>query len=418
MTGPSGILPPQPWMRDPRTQAVMAALAAGGAPARYVGGCVRDAVAGRPVKDVDIATPLPPDRVLALVETAGLKAVPTGIAHGTVTAVSGGRPYEITTLRRDVDTDGRHATVAFTDDWEADAARRDLTFNALFMDPDGRLYDFFGGLADLEAGRVRFIGDPRQRLCEDVLRLLRFFRFLAWYGKEPPAPDQLAACRDMASALPRLSGERVQAETLRLLEAPDPAAVWRLMQGEGVVGHVLADATDAKRLDRLVRLDHALGLPGDAILRLAALLPRDPDVALAVAARLKLSNAHRDRLVRCAAPPTGVRLEADERDRRRALHHLGSDAYTDLARLAAADETIPPAEAPPANALRAALAAAADWTPMVFPLKGKDALARGVPPGPEVGRLLGIVERWWEERDYRPDRAACLSELERRIAAG
>jgi len=198
-------LAPQPWMTAPETRAVVAALTADGTEVRFVGGCVRDALLGRPVKDVDIATPDRPQRVMELLARAGIRAIPTGIEHGTVTAVVGRTPFEITTLRRDVETYGRRAKVAFTDDWTADAARRDFTINALSCTPDGRLYDPFGGLADLRAGRVRFVGDPEARIREDVLRLLRFFRFYAHYGAAPPDPAALAACRALAPLLPGLA---------------------------------------------------------------------------------------------------------------------------------------------------------------------------------------------------------------------
>jgi poly(A) polymerase len=395
-------------MMDPATLAVLAALTADGTPARFVGGCVRDAVAGLPVKDVDVATPLPPDEVARRIAAAGLRAVPTGIEHGTVTAVSGGRPFEITTLRRDVATDGRRAVVAFTDDWDEDASRRDLTFNALSLEPDGRLHDPFGGLDDLAAGRVRFIGDPRQRIREDVLRLLRFFRFLARYGRQPPADDQLAACRELAPLLPRLSGERVRAELLRLLSAEDPLPAWRPMIAEGILDHVLPEAVDPARLERMAAHDRALGLAPDGLLRLAAAIGGD---GRAAAERLRLSNAERDRLLRALTPPWPVVPDMGERERRRALYRLGADGYRDLAMLAAAGD--PAADG---GVLRDDLAAAAAWDPPAFPLKGSDALERGVPAGPRVGELLAAVEAWWEEADFRPGRDACLAELERRIA--
>ena len=216
---------PQAWMTAPETRAVVAALSAAGAEVRFVGGCVRDALAGRRVKDVDLATTDRPERVIELLQAAGLKAVPTGLDHGTVTAIAGHRPFEITTLREDVETDGRRARVAFTDDWQADAARRDLTFNAMSCSPEGDLFDPFGGRADLAAGRGRFVGDPRARIQEDYLRLLRFFRFQAHYGRVPPEPATLAVLRDLAPQLASLSGERLRSELLRLLEAPDPLPV-------------------------------------------------------------------------------------------------------------------------------------------------------------------------------------------------
>src|SRR5215510_13136350 len=223
-------LDPQPWMIAAETVAVMAALSSAGGEARFVGGCVRDALLGRPVTDVDIATHEPPERVMNLLSRAGIKAVPTGIKHGTVTAVIGRKHFEITTLRRDVETYGRHARVEYTNDWAADAARRDFTMNALFCSLDGTIYDPFGGLADLREHRVRFVGDAEARIREDVLRLLRFFRFYAHYGAPPPDAAALAACRALAPLLPTLSGERVCGETLKLLLAPEPASVFATMR--------------------------------------------------------------------------------------------------------------------------------------------------------------------------------------------
>ncbi|MFP5513038.1 MAG: CCA tRNA nucleotidyltransferase, partial [Alphaproteobacteria bacterium] len=268
-------LSPQPWMTAPESRAVFAALDAGGADARFVGGCVRDAWLGRPVKDIDVATHAPPERVMELLEAAGIRVIPTGIDHGTVTALCGGKPYEITTLRRDVETDGRHARVEFTDDWMEDAARRDLTMNALSCTPDGAMFDPFGGLADLAAGRVRFVGEARRRIEEDVLRLLRFFRFHAHYGRGDPDAEALAACRELAPRLPTLSGERVRGELFRLLTAPCAAAVWRLMMGQGIMVHLLPEAMDADRLDRLIAVERDLGITPDPTRRLAAVLDSD-----------------------------------------------------------------------------------------------------------------------------------------------
>ena len=224
---PSGHLDLQTWMKADETRAMVEVLRAGGQTVRFVGGCVRDAVLERAVKDIDLATPDPPETVIERLEQAGLGAVPTGIDHGTVTAVVGEAHFEITTLRRDVETYGRRARVEFTDDWVADASRRDFTINALFCDPDGTLYDPTGGLGDLKAGRVRFIGDPAQRIDEDVLRILRFFRFHAWYGQEALDQEGFAACRALAHRLPALSGERVAGELFRLLDAADPSPRWR-----------------------------------------------------------------------------------------------------------------------------------------------------------------------------------------------
>ena len=251
---PDGKLEPQGWMTAPDSRAVLEALQAEGAEVRFVGGCVRDALAGRPVKDIDLATADPPEKVISLLEQAGLKAVPTGIAHGTVTAVSDHHPYEVTTLRRDVETHGRHATVAFTDDWAADAARRDFTFNALSCRADGTLFDPYEGEADLRAGRVRFVGDARERIEEDYLRLLRFFRFHAHYGRGEPDRAGLAAAAALAPKLVRLSGERIRTEIFTLLKAPDPVPVLEVMARHRIFAAVLPDLGSPSILRALIGL--------------------------------------------------------------------------------------------------------------------------------------------------------------------
>jgi poly(A) polymerase len=408
-------LAPQPWMNDPRTKAVIRALTADGAEVRFVGGCVRDAVIGRPVKDIDLATPDPPETVMMLVQRAGLKVVPTGIAHGTVTVIAEGHPFEVTTLRRDVETYGRHARVEFTDDWVEDAARRDLTFNAMSLSPDGTLHDPFGGLADLEAGRVRFVGDAETRINEDVLRLLRFFRFYAHYGKPPPDEAALAACRKLAPKLPGLSGERVQAETLKLLAAPDPASVIALMREQNVLAYALPEADGTARLAALAKIEAALGRDGDPVLRLAALIEGGPKAALGLAERLRLSNADRDRIVGLAEPP-GLAPALDDKARRLELYRRGAARFRDAVLLAWA-AVAAAGEVTATDARWRALVAVAETSAPIFPLQGRDALKFGVPAGRRVGELLKEVERWWIEGDFRADRAQCLAELKKRVRA-
>ena len=398
----------QPWMNAPDTRAVVEALSAGGSEVRFVGGCLRDALVGRSVTDIDIATPDPPARVIELLQAAGLKAVPTGIEHGTVTAVSHHRPFEITTLRHDVETYGRRAKVAFTDDWVADAARRDFTFNALSCTPDGRLYDPFGGRADLAAGRVCFVGKAEDRIREDVLRLLRFFRFYAHYGKPPADPEALAAVHVMAPLLPTLSGERIAKEILKLLAAPDPAAVLALMRQQAVLMHVLPEATHLERLARLVEIEAAEGLAADPPRRLAALLA-GPEAVGAVAGRLRLSNAIRDRMeAALQAPKPLPSLAADELKTLR--YRLSAESYRDRALIAAAegDST--------AGDDWHRVFGFSDWQPPRFPIRAQDALDRGARPGPELGQLMKELETWWIARDFHPDRAACLVELALRLA--
>jgi poly(A) polymerase len=394
---PAGSIDLPPSMASPETRRVFDAITADGAQARFVGGCVRDSLLRRAVKDIDIATDAEPERVLRLLEAARIRAIPTGIDHGTVTAVIARAHFEITTLRHDVETFGRHARVAFTDDWMTDASRRDFTMNALFCTIDGTLYDPFGGVEDARSGRVRFVGDPRARITEDVLRLLRFFRFQAHYGLTPPEPAALQACIELAPQLPKLSGERVQGEMFRLLRAPDPVPVVRLMIDYGILEHLLPEATS---IGRLAFVTHAAPGRDDPVLRLAALLEADRDGALRVAERLRLSNAESGRLVLLTAPP----VEISRSDPRRLLHRFGIEMALDLVLLH-----------DPARQSMAAQAAA-QWENPRFPLQGRDLLELGVPRGPRVGRILKDIGRWWEDRDYRPTREDCLSELRARIS--
>ena len=298
---------PPAFLSDPALVAIMAALPE----ARLVGGCVRDALSGQRVSDVDLATPRRPEEVKAALERAGLRAAPTGLDHGTITAVSGGRGFEITTLRRDVETDGRRAVVAFTDDWRQDAARRDFTINAMSMTRDGAVYDYFGGVADLAAARVRFVGDPATRIAEDYLRILRFFRFYARYHRGDPDPVTLAAIRDGVSGLASLSAERVWAELVRILAAPDPGRAVSLMARLGVLDAVLPEGADPARLARLI----ASGAPPDPLLRLAAVLTGDAEH---LADRLRLSGAERTRLLALRSPPWPD-PQADDAELRRML---------------------------------------------------------------------------------------------------
>ena len=397
---------PQPWMVEPATCAVLAALFAGGVEARFVGGSVRDALLGKRIGDIDIATPASPERVIELLEKAGIKVVPTGLAHGTVTAVVPPRHFEITTLRRDVETYGRRARVAFDADWAADAARRDFTINAIFLTPDGTLHDPVGGLVDLRARRVRFVGDPATRIAEDVLRLLRYYRFEAHFGNGAGDGPARAACRAAAHSLPLLSAERVAQELAKLLETPDPIAVLRMMQEDGVLAVVLPEARRLKRLQRLIEIEPA----ADPLLRLAALIEVDSEGATALAARLRFSNAWRDGL-RGLSPPWPVDQRGDVREQRRALYRLGVERYRDVVWLMAAEGEVS------RSRLTRLLDLAGGWTPPVFPLDGRDVTTLGIPTGERVGQLLAAVRDWWEASDFTADRAACLAYL-RALAIG
>lgn len=393
---------PQPWMVEPATLAVLEALSAGGAEARFVGGSVRDALLGRPIGDIDIATPASPERVIELLGKSGIKVVPTGLPHGTVTAIAGTPPrhFEITTLRRDVETYGRRARVAFDADWAADAARRDFTINAIFLDPDGTIYDPVGGLGDLRARRVRFVGDPTTRIAEDVLRILRYYRFEARFGTGSGDRRARAACRAAAYMLPKLSAERVAQEVIKLLATPDPIAALRMMQEDGVLAVILPEV---RRLDRLQQMI-AIEPKPDPLRRLAALIEVDGEGAMALAERLRFSNAWRDRL-HGLAPPWPVDPRDDNRAQRRAIYRLGTQRYRDIALLLAAEGKMT------RERLAELLALARDWALPVFPLTGRDITALGIPPGRRVGRLLDAVQDWWEASDFTADHAACIAYL-------
>jgi poly(A) polymerase len=389
----------QSWLTAPQTRAVIAALEAAGGPgcARFVGGCVRNALIGQPVDDIDIATTLAPEAVMAAIKTAGLKAAPTGLAHGTVTAISGGQPHEVTTLRRDVSTDGRNATVAFTSDWAEDAGRRDFRLNALYAAPDGEVFDPTGqGVDDALAGRIVFVGEPETRIREDYLRILRFFRFHAWYGRGPADAAGLRACADLKDGMVRLSAERVSKELLKLLAAPDPAPALRLMAESGVLDRVLPDHAGLSLFESMVRVSP------DALLRLSALLPADADRVRASARALRLSNAQKERLVLALPAEPAVSLLMDERAGRAALYRLGRRRFEDqLMRAWAAA----PAQD---NAARRLLHQAATWPIPRLPVDGHDA-ARAGASGPAVGQTLGAFEDWWVDQDFPDgDHAAML----------
>jgi poly(A) polymerase/tRNA nucleotidyltransferase (CCA-adding enzyme) len=364
--------------------------------ARIVGGAVRDTLAGRPVSDIDLATPQAPAQVIEALKRSGIRSVPTGIAHGTVTAVLDGRGFEVTTLRRDLETDGRHAVVAFTDDWREDAARRDFTINAMSMTRDGAIQDWFGGQDDLRTGRLRFVGDPAARIAEDYLRILRYFRFYARYATLLPDAPVKAALRAGIPGLATLSVERVWNELVRILAAPDPAAAVHLMGELDVLAAILPEGADPAALDRLI----AVGAPADPVLRMAALLRGD---AIAAATRLKLSTADRDRLLALRGAPVPQPQDDDDTLRRLLAD---TDAETLIGRTWLAASGTPE--------LRTRLAAIPR---PVFPLEGRDVLAIGLASGPDVGILLGALRAWWLAGGCRADAASCRAELARRVAA-
>ncbi len=417
-TKPTGKIPPADWMAWPETRAVMAALNAGGNPARFIGGCVRDSILKRVVTDIDIATPELPERVIELLQAANIKAYPTGIDHGTITAVIGERHFEVTTLRIDLENYGRHAKVAFTDDWHADALRRDFTINTLSCTLDGDIYNPLGGMEDLGERRVRFVGVAKDRIEEDVLRLLRFFRMQATYGIPPLDIDALAACRLLAPRLKELSAERVSNELIRILQAPNPADTLLLMQGVRVLEQVLPEAVDFGRLRMLSWLEttaiNIASVKPDPLRRLAAVLgsPKD-NPEHDTAGRLRLSNHDTNRLAMMTEPRDTPSWDMDQGSIRRALNSLGSDSFRDLTLLAWTAEMAAEPRHPPerTDAWLALIEAADTWTPLHFPLAGQDALDLGMVPGPAVGENLKLVEAWWQAGDFEAGREGCLSRL-------
>lgn len=395
----------RPWMTG--AFPVLDALAAAGGETRFVGGCVRAAVMNQAVADVDLSTTLRPDETLAALEAAGLRAEPTGLIHGTVTAVLPGGTYEVTTLRRDVSTDGRRATVAFTEDWAEDAERRDFRLNALYADREGRLFDPTGeGLADARAGRVVFVGDPDTRIQEDYLRILRFFRFHAGCGRGEADAAGVAACARHKEGLLKLSAERISKELLKLLGVDDPVPSVRLMAATGVLTVVLPEAGPLERLARLVAIESEQLFETDADLRLAALAR--PGQAEAAAVRLKLSTAQKERFAALDGDG-GVRIVSwlSPREARRAVYRLGAQAFRDRVKLAWADDPRPVTT----PQWRALLMLGQTWSPPPFPMSGDQVLAAGVPSGPLVGQVLKEVEDWWVDLDFIDDPLSAVERL-------
>ena len=402
------------WLNTPETRAVMLALQTARPDcARFVGGCVRNTLMGQPVDDIDIATQLKPDETIKALEAASIRAIPTGVEHGTVTAIVNHIPFEITSLRRDMETDGRRAIVAFTEDWEEDAQRRDFRLNAIYADRDGRLYDpTGGGLDDAAAGRVIFIGDADQRLKEDYLRILRFFRFNTWYGRQDIDVQGLAACARQKDGLNQIAAERIWKELKKLLSKPEYSFSYlKEMQSTGVLDIILPhwfhagmpmdkDVTANNYVEGIEDSELAYGLPVDPMRRLMGLLPWEEQVMLDTAETLKLSNAERDRLLAYARVTGYYETPADVR---RDQYLYGRQAMVDwVADFAQKD-------------VWDALQATPDVP--VFPLRGEDLLKAGMSPGPDMGKWLKTIENWWIEGDFRADKAALLEELERRLKA-
>lgn len=397
------------WFRRDAVQKIFALFTAN-EEARVIGGTVRNALFGVPVRDLDFGTTATPDKVTALATAAGIKVVPTGIDHGTVTLVIDGEACEVTTLREDIATDGRHAVVRFGRDWTADAMRRDFTVNALSVDRNGNVHDPIGGAADIRVRRIRFIGDPAQRIAEDRLRILRLFRFHAEYGEGPIDPAALSASIRARNDLRDLSAERIGQEMRKLVVAPRAVEVATLMQDAGILPIVFGGVAYPAQFGRMVRASTAANAKVTPATRLAALGCRVEEDALRLTERLRLSNVERDRMLATLAAVSAFSPFPDARSERRALYRLGEEAFRDGVFQAFAWSA-----APDGQAWKQLYHLPDRWPAPVFPLGGRDIVA--VPPGPAIGALLRAVEAWWIEQDFAPDEAALRARLQQMIAA-
>ncbi len=398
-----------PALRAPETKAVFKALETPGAPTRLVGGTVRNALLGEPVKDIDMASVLTPDRVTQKAEAAGLKVVPTGIGHGTVTIVAHGQPVEVTTLRADVETDGRRATIRYTEDWAEDAGRRDFTMNALYCDADGNLFDPLGGIGDLQARKVRFIGDAEDRIREDYLRILRFFRFFAFYGHGRPDAAGLKACVRLKSGMDVLSAERIWSELKRILEAPDPARAMLWMRTTEVLQRVLPESWGIDSIHTLIAAEQAEGWLPDPLLRLQSIMPPRADRIDAMSERLKLAKSETARLSEWA---TIDQVAADISDDALAarLYRDGPQPLRDRFQLAFA-KALGEGNDDACQGLRSRLAFIEGWQKPEFPVTGKDLMLLGHEPGPAMGELLAALEEQWIESGFTLSRETLLKDV-------
>jgi poly(A) polymerase len=412
-----GLRPPSlagaPWLVRPETRAVLEAIERGGYAARVGGRAVRNALLDEPVKDIDIATTAVPEEVLRLAEAAHLKAVPTGIEHGTVTVIASHTPIEVTTLRRDIETFGRHARVTFTTDWAEDARRRDFTMNALYCSADGTIDDPLNGYPDLVSRRVRFIGDPHDRIREDYLRILRFFRFTAEYTDGQPDMPGLKASIELSAGLSDLSGERVRAEFLRLLAAPRAAETLAVMEDAGLLERVLGSRGHLELLGRVAMIEQALDRSPDSLLRLGALAAARPGAALALRDRLRLSGAEFERLARMAMPDKAFDPATPGREAKAFLYRHGSEAFTDGAILAWARS----ADSPRDQKRLARVTFPARWQAPSLPVRGSDVMELGVAEGPAVGRVVRAFEDWWIAEGFPTDPSMLTAALRRLATA-
>lgn len=424
-----------PHLSNESTRHLIDVLNKVGVPARFVGGCIRDALLNIQAHDIDLAVPIPPEETVRILRESGIKVIPTGIKYGTVTAIVDKSHYEITTLREDWDSAGRHTEVSYGTDWETDAERRDFTFNALYADSDGTLYDYFGGIDDLKAGRVRFIGDPEQRIEEDYLRILRFFRFYAWYGRGGLDSAALAACEKLKDGLKKLSRERIRHEFLKTLAAPNPLPALLGMESAGVLPYVLSEDINLDTLVVLISLEEICQVPSSALRRLVAILvgALSSDLFPALTEELKLSRHERAYLDHCFE-----KFFSDlNKSMVEQLYYDGPMLYVSLTLLRAAvflkvdlSEKSPILESDQNqinNILlsdyneiviktQKALSCTQGWEKPLFPLKGADLLFMGISPGPQIGELLKACETWWVKQGFRPTKEECLGWVKQEIS--
>jgi len=371
--------------------------------ARFVGGCVRNKLLGINITDIDIACLYPPDITTDKLSKKNIRVIPTGIKHGTVTAVLNNKTYEITTLRKDVACDGRHAEVEYTDSWEEDAARRDFTVNAMFMDIEGNIYDYFGGREDLQNGVVKFVGNAEQRVSEDILRILRFFRFYAYYGKGKMDANSLEACEKFADKIPELSGERIQSEMFKLLAAKEAIEVLRIMVDKKITDNIFISDIDLEAFEELS------GLSDNVLLRLAGLINRyNQKSVTSLSEKWKLSNKNKNYLSTVLFPSVKIDFNSDVGLQKRAIRKLGGDIYKDIILLAWSCKTILKKD------MEKLIKIEQEWQVPEFPLNGNDIKKLGIRDGKQIGKMLFIAEEFWEENNYNPSKKEILDYILKR----
>ena len=396
-----------PWLKSEAVQAILSVLPEGST--RFVGGCVRNALMGEPIGDIDMATQLKPEEVQAIMEAAGIRTVPTGIAHGTLTVVIDHHPYEITTLRKDVETDGRRAVIAYTDDWAEDAQRRDFTVNALYADGAGEVFDPTGeGIADLSVRKFRFVGDADMRVCEDYLRILRYFRFLAQYcGDGKIDAEALRACRENRAGLKSLSAERVWSELKKILSAADPVRAVRIMQTNEVLETVLPEASNSEGLGLMVELEQSEDMAPNYMCRLMAMSARDELGMTRLSKRLKMSRSERERLMGWSGSMAALSTDMDEPSIRKAVYEDGKASISDRAVVRAAGSSDPVLKSRWMNIAEYAR----NWDVPHFPVRGRDLRRAGISEGPQMGKTLKALEALWVRSDFQADHKRLMMAL-------